>query len=86
MTNSQNHNDETQGKQIKRYAVSAAKALGVIMLLAVLVHISWNMFAPNMFGFEPIKMKQALGLVVFSSVLAFIFSHRFRRQTRAPVI
>ena len=30
--------------------------------------MSWNMFAPDMFGLEPIRMKQALGLVVFAGV------------------
>ena len=50
-----------------------AKILGGVMLLAMLVHVSWNMFAPDMFGLEAIRMKQALGLVVFVGVFAVLF-------------
>jgi hypothetical protein len=47
---------------------TAGKILLAVILLGLLTHMSWNMFAPDMFGLEPIRMKQALGLVVFTGV------------------
>ncbi|MCZ6860328.1 MAG: hypothetical protein O7I42_08640 [Alphaproteobacteria bacterium] len=46
------------------------------------MHVSWNMFAPEMFGLEAIRMKQALGLVVFTGVLAAVLAGIFRFGAR----
>ncbi len=64
--------------RVRRTAIAAAKIAGVIFGLAALVHVSWNMFAPDMFGLVAIRMKQALGLVVFTSVIAFVLGGVFR--------
>ncbi len=54
----------------KSIGKAAGKILLAVILLGFLTHMSWNMFAPDMFGLEPIRMKQALGLVVFAGVFA----------------
>ena len=64
--------------RVRRTVIAAAKIAGVIFGLAALVHISWNMFAPDMLGLEAIRMKQALGLVVFTSVIALVLGGGFR--------
>jgi hypothetical protein len=53
-------------------AVFAGKWLAIVFALAAAAQISWNMFAPEMFGADPIRMKQALGLVVFAGVAALV--------------
>ncbi len=74
---SENHVDtaDTRHTRFRGHAVATAtaKALGLVVLLAFLVLVSWNMFAPDMFGMETIRMKQALGIVVFSAVFVFLF-------------
>ena len=73
MISPQYHNADSQNKPFRHYFVATGKALAVIFLLAVFVHFSWNMFAPDMFGLEVIRMKQALGLVVFAGAFAVLF-------------
>ena len=79
------HNDDP-ARPFAATAKSIGKAAGkivlAVILLALLTHMSWNMFAPDMFGLEPIRMKQALGLVVFGGVFASLL--RFGRR-HAPV-
>ena len=59
-------------KPFHRYAMTALKIVGLFLGLAFLVHVSWNMFAPDLFHLEPIRMKQALGLVVFTGAFAAV--------------
>ncbi|MFQ5955321.1 MAG: hypothetical protein ACE5JZ_09690 [Kiloniellales bacterium] len=66
-------NTQVTHRLLRRYAIAAAKIVGVILLLATLVLVSWNMFAPDMFGLEAIRMKHALGLVVFAGTFALVF-------------
>lgn len=73
MKGMENHHAETGNRRLRHYAHATAKILGGVTLLAILVHVSWNMFAPDMFGLAAIRMKQAFGLVVFAGVFAAIF-------------
>ncbi len=82
MIDTQTHGEANQNRPIRHHAVKAAKFAGMILVLAVLVHVSWNMFAPDMLGLEAIRMKQALGLVVFVGVFAFLL--RFGRGRISP--
>ncbi len=69
----------------KSIGKAAGKIVLAVILLALLTHMSWNMFAPDMFGLEPIRMKQALGLVVFAGVFASLFRFGVRHaQLIAP--
>ncbi|MBT3767741.1 MAG: hypothetical protein HN578_11440 [Rhodospirillales bacterium] len=67
----------------KHYAIVTAKVVGWSFLLAALVHISWNMFAPDMFGLEPIRMKQALGLVLFAATFSFLIKRGGHRNAHS---
>ena len=73
MTDTENDVGNFQSGPFRRYAIATAKALAAILLLAMFVHVSWNMFAPDMLGFEAIRMKQALGLIVFAGTFAVLF-------------
>ncbi len=77
MTKIDSHPSNANDRPFRRYAVATAKLVGLVLGLAVLVHVSWNMFAPDMFDLQAIRMKQALGLVAFAG--AFVFLFRFAR-------
>jgi hypothetical protein len=69
----------------KSIGKAAGKIVLAVILLGLLTHMSWNMFAPDMFGLEPIRMKQALGLVVFAGVFASLIRFGARHaQLGAP--
>jgi hypothetical protein len=82
MIASHSRHDRGPGRPFAGTAKAIGKAAGKIVLavivLGFLTHMSWNMFAPDMFGLEPIRMKQALGLVVFAGVFASLL--RFGAQ------
>ena len=80
MENERQNPPRLQGSRFRHYALEGAKIIGITIGLAFLVLASWNMFAPDMFGLEPIRMKQALGLVIFAGVFAGLlrFGHRSR--------
>ena len=71
--------DETTGR-FRPHAIATAKLLAAVFGLAVLTHVSWNMFAPDLFGLPELRMKQALGLVGFGSVVALLMRHALRRN------
>jgi hypothetical protein len=71
------HQDETSGR-FRLHAITTAKALAAAIGLAALTHISWNMFAPYLFGLPELRMKQALGLVGFGSVVAILMRQALR--------
>jgi hypothetical protein len=83
MTENDSHPSNRHDRPFRRYAVATAKLAGLVLGLAVLVHVSWNMFAPDMFDFEAIQIKQALGLVVFAGVFAFMFRFVMCRKYRS---
>jgi len=74
---------ESRHARLRGPAVAAAKALGLVVALAFLVLVSWNMFAPDVFGLEPIRLKQAVGIVVFFGVFVLLFRMPIRVQRGA---
>ncbi len=62
----------TSNRPIKRYALATAKIIAIGLGLAVLTHVSWNMFAPDLFGAPDLRMKQALGMVMFAGLVGFL--------------
>ncbi len=65
-------------RRLRRHAIAAAKMFGVVIVLAILTHMSWNMFAPDLFGLPELRAKQALGLVVFAGLIGFLLTHGAR--------
>lgn len=51
---------------------SAGKAVLFVAGLAILTHLSWNLFAPDLFDMPQIRMKQALGLAIFLATLSLL--------------
>ncbi|MFQ5567525.1 MAG: hypothetical protein ACE5EU_14315 [Paracoccaceae bacterium] len=65
--------------RFRPHAIATAKLLAAVFGLAVLTHVSWNMFAPELFGLPELRIKQALGLVGLGSVVAILMRHALRR-------
>jgi len=61
-------------------AIMAASGLAAAAGLAALTHLSWNMFAPDLFGMPELRMKQAIGLVGFGYVIAVLLHHAWSRR------
>jgi len=55
-----------------------ALAIGALMLIAwaLVIHMGWNMAMPDIFEFEPIRFKQALGLTLLIAAATFPFTQR----------
>ena len=66
------------GGRFRHYALTALGWIAIVFALGVLAHVSWNMFAPDLFGLPEIRMKQALGLVVFAGLVGFLLTHGLR--------
>ena len=64
----------------RHYGVAIGKVLLTAAGLAALTHISWNMFAPDVFGLPEMRLKQALGLVSFGYVLAIFVRFSVARR------
>jgi len=58
----------------------AGLAIVAIALAAVLVHFSWNMVAPALFGLPEMKFVNASGLVIFVGTLAAVIGQALRRR------
>ena len=48
----------------------AGKAAAALFVVAALIQISWNMFAPKLFAAEALHMHEALGLALFATIVA----------------
>ena len=83
MTENDRHPPDNHGNCFRRYAMATAKFVALVLGLAALVHVLWNMFAPDMFDLQSIRMRQALSLGVFAGVSAFLFRFGGRRKDRS---
>ncbi len=72
------HKDGTTGR-FRPHAIATAKLLAAVFGLAVLTHVSWNMFGPDLFGLPELRMKQALGLVGFGCGVTVLMRHALHR-------
>lgn len=63
---------------------SSLVALGwvilIVLLAAILVHFSWNMFAPELFNAVQISFKNAIGIVIFGFTISWVLGHGFTRK------
>lgn len=64
-----------------RPTITAVKVVLVFVALVLLTHVSWNLFAPDLFGLPEIRMKQALGLVTFAAIINLLLRHSFDGQS-----
>ncbi len=53
-------------------AHSALKVVGAVLLAALVLQISWNMFAPEIFGLPEMRSKHALGLMAALTATAML--------------
>ena len=64
----------------RNFVSVAFKALFGFSVLAILTHISWNMFAPDLLGLPETRMKGAMGLVLFAGTLSWVLGRGFGRR------
>lgn len=69
------HRTESGDRPVRRYAMATLKVVAVVVALSLLTHVSWNLFAPDLFALPRVGMKQVLGLVVFGGLVAFMLRH-----------
>lgn len=69
MNHSTDHN-----RQFRDLAVKAIKALAAVAVTALFANMSWNMFAPELFGLPEMRAKHALGLVVFAGIAGVLLT------------
>ena len=75
------HHQDQKSHQFRPTAIAAAGILAAAAGLAILTQVSWNMFAPDLFGLPEMRLKQSLGLVGFSYVAAVLLRHALHRRT-----
>jgi len=75
------HQQGQKSCQFRPTAIAAAGILAATAGLAILAQVSWNMFAPDLFGLPEMRLKQSLGLVGFGYVAAMLLRHALRRRT-----
>jgi hypothetical protein len=66
---------------------SAAVGAGVLAGTAAVTLITWNSFAPDLFGLDPLRFKQALGLTVFGLIAGRLLAphqSRYSEHLRSP--
>jgi len=51
-------------------------ALLAIFVAAILIHFSWNMAMPELFGAAKMSFKNAFGLVILAAMVAGLFGRR----------
>ena len=73
------HHQDGTTDRFRPHAIATARLLAAVLGLAVLTHVSWNMFAPDLFGLPELRMKQALGLVGFGGAVAVLMRHALQR-------
>lgn len=62
----------------KRRMHGLVRAVAGAAGLVLLTHLSWNLFAPGLFGLPELQLQQALGLVGLGSVAAVLLRHAAR--------
>lgn len=58
----------------RRIARNIFMFFALVFGLSFIVLFSWNLAIPDLFGLEPIRFKQATGLVLLCATLAFVFN------------
>lgn len=67
-------------RRFRNFVVGTFKAFLGFSLLAILTHISWNMFAPDLLGLPETRMKGAMGLVLFAGTLSWVLGRGIGRR------
>jgi len=58
------------GRALRHFLLAAAGALLAFLAATALLATSWNLFAPNLFGLEPLGMRGATGLLLFTLLMS----------------
>jgi hypothetical protein len=65
-------------KNIKHHGRRIFSFILLLVISVILILWGWNNAIPDLFGLPPIKVNQALGLLVLGGVLTFILRTRSR--------
>ena len=52
----------------------------IVILSAILVHFSWNMFAPDLFNAVPMTFKNAIGIVILGFTISWVLGYGFTKK------
>jgi hypothetical protein len=58
------------GRGLRHYLLAAAAGLFAFLVATALLATSWNLFAPQLFGLEPLGMRGATGLLLFALLMS----------------
>lgn len=75
---------QTTGGRIRPHAMALGRTLAAAAGLAVLTQITWNIFAPDLFGLPELRMKQALGMVGFGIAMTLLLRQGPRQNSSQP--
>lgn len=66
--------------KIHRFLIGTGWTLLAISLAAVVLHFSWNMTMPELFGTVKMSFKNAFGLVIFLATVAALVGQSLVRR------
>ena len=52
----------------------------IVLLSAILVHFSWNMFAPDLFNAVRMTFRNALGIVILGFTISWVLGYGFTKK------
>jgi len=58
------------GRSPRHYLLVAVSGMFAYLVATALLATSWNLFAPNLFGLEPLGMRGATGLLLFTLLMS----------------
>ena len=61
-------------KEIRLKGKKIALAILTLVIWSMVIHLGWNMSMPDMFGLEPVRFKQALGVALLIAALVLPIS------------
>jgi len=62
--------NDSRSRRFRHYLLAGAAGLLFFLLAAALLATSWNLFALQMFGAEPMSMRGATGLLLFLLIVS----------------
>lgn len=75
-----------QKQKTKFHAILSGSAIALLVLFlgSLIIHFSWNLFAPDLFGAQEMEFKNAMGIIIMLGTVAFIFKVNNRQHCTTP--
>jgi hypothetical protein len=79
------HHAGSAERPLRHYTIAAIELCVAVLALTVITVVSWNLFAPALFGLPTIGGKEALGMVLLLGAVSMLLRRPHRRQRRQSV-